>query len=77
MFSVVFLLNFHRIQQFKMMILPIDTNVFPRKTGVYIVGGSIRDLLCGRTPMDYDLAVADDPAGFARLIGRQNRRACC
>ncbi len=50
------------------MILPIDTKVFPRKTGVYIVGGSIRDLFCGRTPIDYDLAVADDPAGFARLL---------
>jgi len=50
------------------MILPIDTKFFPRKTGVYIVGGSIRDLFCGRTPIDYDLAVADDPAGFARLL---------
>ena len=50
------------------MILPIDTTVFPRKTGVYVVGGSIRDLLCGRTPVDYDLAVADDPDGFARLL---------
>lgn len=50
------------------MILPIDTKVFPRKTGVFIVGGSIRDLFCGRTPVDFDLAVADDPAGFARSL---------
>jgi len=50
------------------MILPIDTKVFPRTTGVYIVGGSIRDLFCGRIPIDYDLAVAGDPAGFARLL---------
>ena len=50
------------------MILPIDTKVFPRTTGVYIVGGSIRDLFCGRKPLDYDLAVAGDPAGFARLL---------
>jgi poly(A) polymerase len=50
------------------MIIPIDTKVFPRITGVYIVGGSIRDLFCDRTPIDYDLAVADDPAGFARLL---------
>ena len=50
------------------MILPIDTNVFPFKEGVYIVGGSIRDLLCGRTPVDYDLAVAKDPDRFARLL---------
>ena len=47
------------------MILPIDINVFPRKTGVYIVGGSIRDLLCGRTPIDYDLALTDTPDSFA------------
>ncbi len=50
------------------MIIPIDTNIFPQKEGVYIVGGSIRDLLCGRTPMDYDLAVANDPGRFARLL---------
>jgi poly(A) polymerase len=50
------------------MILPIDINVFPRKTGVYIVGGSIRDLLCGRTPIDYDLALTDAPDRFARLL---------
>lgn len=50
------------------MILPIDTNIFPQQQGVYIVGGSIRDLLCGRTPEDYDLAVAQDPARFARSL---------
>ena len=50
------------------MLLPIDTNVFPQKKGVYIVGGSIRDLLCGRTPVDYDLAVANDPDRFARSL---------
>ena len=50
------------------MILPIDINVFPWKTGVYIVGGSIRDLLCGRTPIDYDLALTDTPDRFARLL---------
>jgi tRNA nucleotidyltransferase/poly(A) polymerase len=64
----VFFAYFRRIQRFKTMILPIDTRVFPRKTGVYIVGGSIRDLLCGRTPIDYDLAVREDPAGFARRL---------
>ncbi len=48
--------------------LPVDTDVFPRKTGVYIVGGSIRDLLCGRTPIDYDLALTDTPEKFARLL---------
>ena len=50
------------------MILPIDTNVFPQKKGVYIVGGSIRDLLCGRSPIDYDLAVTNAPDRFARSL---------
>ena len=50
------------------MNLPIDTNIFPRKKGVYIVGGSIRDLLCGRTPLDYDLVVKGDPESFARSL---------
>ncbi|UCD81420.1 MAG: CCA tRNA nucleotidyltransferase [Desulfobacterales bacterium] len=50
------------------MMLPIDLNVFPRKKGVYIVGGSIRDLLCGRLPLDYDLAVQDNVKMFARQL---------
>lgn len=50
------------------MMLPIDTNIFPQKKGVYIVGGSIRDLLYGRTPNDYDVAVTDDPDRFARSL---------
>ena len=50
------------------MILPFDTNIFPYKGGVYIVGGSIRDLMCDRTPFDYDLVVQGDPASFARRL---------
>lgn len=48
--------------------LPIDINIFPQQMGAYLVGGSIRDLLSGRDPVDYDLAVAQDPAGFARSL---------
>ncbi len=50
------------------MILPFDTNIFPHKRGVYIVGGSIRDLICDRTPFDYDLVVQCDPASFAKQL---------
>lgn len=46
--------------------LPFDTNIFPFKRGVYLVGGSVRDLVSGRVPYDYDLAVRQDPADFAR-----------
>ena len=48
--------------------LPFDTNIFPSKTGVFIVGGSIRDLLAGRTPNDYDLAVHQDSGHFASRL---------
>jgi|GEM_PF-3943351 len=48
--------------------LPIDTNVFPEKNGVYVVGGAIRDLLCDRTSLDYDLAVTTAPDKFAKLL---------
>jgi poly(A) polymerase len=50
------------------MILPFDTNIFPHQRGVYIVGGSIRDLMCNRAPCDYDLAVQCDPASFAEQL---------
>ena len=50
------------------MILPIKTNIFPQKKGVYIVGGSIRDLLAGREPADYDLAIAHNPDNFVRSL---------
>jgi tRNA nucleotidyltransferase/poly(A) polymerase len=50
------------------MIIPIETNIFPQKKGVYIVGGSIRDLLAGREPADYDLAIAHDPDIFVRSM---------
>lgn len=52
----------------RFMLLSIDADVFPEKKGVFIVGGSIRDLLLGRKPMDYDLAVKEDPAAFARQL---------
>ena len=50
------------------MLLPIDAHIFPRKKGVFIVGGSIRDLLQERRPLDYDLAVMGDPVTFARQL---------
>ena len=49
----------------KKFMLPFDTNIFPLKTGVFLVGGSVRDLMAGRVPYDYDLAVRQDPADFA------------
>ncbi len=53
----------------------LDTKIFPEVPGAFIVGGSIRDLLCGRAPVDYDVAVLGDPVKFARQIeSRTNGR---
>ncbi|MGD9043657.1 MAG: HD domain-containing protein [Desulfobacterales bacterium] len=48
----------------------IDTKIFPKSRGAYIVGGAIRDMLCDRTPLDYDIAVLADPDAFARQVAR-------
>ena len=45
--------------------IQFDSNIFPQTKGAYITGGSIRDLLLGRTPSDYDIAVLENPAKFA------------
>jgi poly(A) polymerase len=46
----------------------IDTKIFPKTPGAFIVGGSIRDMLCGRRPTDYDVAVLGDALEFARRV---------
>jgi tRNA nucleotidyltransferase (CCA-adding enzyme) len=38
-------------------------------TGVYLVGGAVRDLLMGDAPVDLDLAVNGDAAAVARQLG--------
>ncbi len=42
-------------------------------TGVYVVGGAIRDLLIGRLPPDLDLVVEGDPAPVAARLGGEIR----
>ncbi len=48
--------------------IQIDTKIFPKSRGAYIVGGAIRDILRGRSPIDYDVAVVGDPVGFAHQV---------
>ena len=48
----------------------IDPKIFPKSRGAYIVGGAIRDILSGRPPLDYDVAVATDPAEFAHRVAK-------
>lgn len=40
----------------------------PAADGAYIVGGSVRDMLLDRIPVDYDIAVRENPEKFARKI---------
>ena len=48
--------------------IQIHKNILPRLKGVYIIGGSVRDLLLGRTPTDYDIAVTGNPEQFAKKL---------
>ena len=51
--------------------IQIDSKILPETAGAFIVGGSIRDMLIGRTPIDYDVAVLGDPFEFARQVERR------
>jgi len=44
------------------------TRRLPPERGVYVVGGTLRDLLLGKTPTDCDLATAADPRQYARRL---------
>jgi poly(A) polymerase len=48
--------------------IEIDSNIFPKAHGAYIVGGSVRDLLLNRLPTDYDIAVLDGPHRYAEQL---------
>lgn len=51
--------------------MDFNIDALPRRRGVYIVGGSLRDRLLGRTPKDVDIAVLGDPEPFARELATQ------
>ena len=51
--------------------MDFNIDALPRKKGVYIVGGSLRDRLLGRTPRDVDIAVHGDAEPFARELATQ------
>jgi len=48
--------------------IQLKKDFLPRLKGTYVIGGSIRDLLLGRTPIDYDIAVTGNPEKFAKKI---------
>ena len=53
--------------------IPFDTQMLSQKKEAYIVGGTARDLLLGRTPTDYDIAVAQNPEIFAKELSEFHR----
>ena len=50
-----------------------DTQIFNRSLwkGAYIVGGSVRDRLLGRNPLDFDIAVFGDAKRFAKRLATE------
>ncbi|MEZ4525219.1 MAG: HD domain-containing protein [Desulfobacterales bacterium] len=49
------------------MLTEIFDKIKDRK-GAYLVGGAVRDLLLGREPLDYDIAVTENAEKFARQL---------
>ena len=48
--------------------ISFDTSFIPPQKGVYLVGGSLRDTLLGRKPLDYDIVVKENPLAIAEEI---------
>jgi tRNA nucleotidyltransferase/poly(A) polymerase len=50
-------------------------DIFPKTTNSYIVGGSVRDLILGQSPTDYDIAVLANPGKFVNMLttGQKSR----
>lgn len=43
----------------------LNFEMIPSRKGVYMVGGSVRDLLRGESPLDIDIVVSENPERFA------------
>lgn len=53
------------------MKLFLPNHLFEPGQGAYLVGGSVRDYLMGRHPVDLDLAVSTDASGYAERLARK------
>jgi len=53
--------------------IPFNKNILPETKDTYIVGGTIRDLLLHRTPVDYDITVAGNPENFAEKMAERTK----
>lgn len=45
-----------------------NLDFLPEKKGVYLVGGTVRDMLLGQPPEDFDIAVDGQPENFAEKM---------
>lgn len=53
------------------MKLFLPNHLFEPDSGVYLVGGSVRDYLMGRHPADLDLTVSTDALGYAKTLAQK------
>lgn len=51
--------------------MQIDLNQFPENSDAYIVGGTIRDILSDRAPVDYDIVVLREPEKYASELAEK------
>jgi len=49
----------------------INTKFIPAEPGIFIVGGTVRDILMGKQPTDFDIAAASPCAALARRIAEK------
>ncbi len=52
------------------LVSPTPLGDLPQAQGAYLVGGTVRDLLLDRPPVDCDVAVAGDPVAYAKALLR-------
>ena len=53
--------------------ISFNSSLFPEVKGAYIVGGSVRDMIIGRSPADYDIAVLENPEKVAGDLARKTK----
>ncbi len=53
------------------MIIKAPTHIVVPHPEAYLVGGSVRDLIRGRSPLDYDIVVGQDPEIYAAKLAKQ------
>ena len=56
-----------------MIQLDLHFDMFPKTNDAYIVGGSVRDLLIGRSPKDFDIVVKKNQEQFAEKIAQTHQ----